>query len=102
MKSLQLSDNLISARNSNLARVALVLRVGDFAVVEDHSPATAVHTLAFPYQFLLFQRYSLPVTHTSSPRIVLREEGLGVTEKEDVVTLNTVDLAPSVHDPRVV
>lgn len=39
---LQLSEDLVSARNGDLARVALVLSVGDLAVVEDHSPATAI------------------------------------------------------------
>lgn len=34
--------------------------------------------------------------------MVLREERLGVAEEKDVVTLNAIDLAPSVHDPRVV
>ena len=45
---------------------------------------------------------SLPVTRTSSPAVVLREERLGIAEEKDVVTLDTVDFAPSVHDPRVV
>lgn len=34
--------------------------------------------------------------------MVLGEERLGVAEHENVIALNTVDLAPSVHDPRVV
>jgi hypothetical protein len=34
--------------------------------------------------------------------VVLGEEGLGVAEEEDVITLDTVDLAPGVHDPAVV
>lgn len=38
---LQLGKDLISTRNGDLARVALVLGVGDLAVVEDHGPATA-------------------------------------------------------------
>ena len=33
---------------------------------------------------------------------ILGEESLGVAEEEDIVTLDAVDLAPGVHDPRVV
>jgi hypothetical protein len=34
--------------------------------------------------------------------VVLGEETLGVGEEEDVIALDAVDLAPGVHDPRVV
>lgn len=40
--SLQLGENLLGTGDGDLAGVALVLGVGDLAVVEDHSPATAV------------------------------------------------------------
>ena len=68
----------------DLTRALLVLGVDDLAVVEDHSPATVA------------------VAHTSRPTVFLGEEGLGVAEEEDLVALDAVDLAPSVHNPGVV
>lgn len=53
-------------------------------MVENHSPAT------------------IAVTHASIPTVVLAEKCLGVTQKQDLVALDTVDLAPRVHDPRIV
>jgi hypothetical protein len=44
MKSLQLSKDLLGTRDGDLARVALVLSIGDLAVVEDHSPAAAIQS----------------------------------------------------------
>ena len=88
----------------HLARALLILSIGDLAVlVDDHGP-TAV-----------------TVTHAGSPSVVLGEEGLGVAEEElrisvrrfprqaevrgsthKIVSLDAVDFAPRVHNPRVV
>ena len=68
----------------NLTRALLVLGVDDLAVIEDHSPATVA------------------VAHTRRPTVLLGEEGLGVAEEKDLVALDAVDLAPSVHNPGVV
>ena len=47
MVSLQLGEDLLSARDCDLAGVALVLGVDDFAVlIENHSPAAAATLLA--------------------------------------------------------
>ena len=84
MSCLQLSKDFLSTRDSDLARVALILSVGNLTIIKDHSPAT------------------VPVAHTSSPAIVLGEERLGVAEEQDIVALDAIDLAPCVHDPGIV
>jgi hypothetical protein len=101
---LQLGQDGFSTRDSDSAWVGLVLCINDLAIlVNDHGPATVA------------------IAHTSSPTVVLREQGLGITEeklcsielaschrkgqldgKYNVVTLDSVDLAPCVHDPAVV
>jgi hypothetical protein len=84
MSCLQLSKDLLGTRDSDLTRVALILSIGNLAIIKDHSPAT------------------IPIAHTSSPAIVLGEESLGVAEEQDIVALDAIDLAPCIHDPGVV
>jgi hypothetical protein len=81
---LQLCQNLLSTRNSDLAGALLVLSIGDFAMIQDHRPATVA------------------ISHPSLPAMVLREESFRVTQEQDIVTLDPVDLAPSIHDPAVI
>ena len=73
-----------SQAHLNILRRSLVLSIADSAILlNNHSP-TAV-----------------PVTHTSSPAMVLRERR--VAHEESLAVLSAaVDLAPSVHDERVV
>jgi hypothetical protein len=53
-------------------------------VVEDHSPAT------------------IAVAHTGTPSMLLGEERLGIAQEQDLIALDAVDLAPSIHNPGVV
>ena len=81
---LQLRQNRIRARHSNLSRTRLILRIRDGAILLHHNRIPAVPIRA--------QR----------PAMVLREARLGVGEEEQIVALDVVHLAPGVHDPRVV
>lgn len=64
---------------------ALDLGICDFAMVNDHGPP------------------SVSVgTRGSQPPMLLREEGLGVGEEQDIIALGTIDLAPGVHDPSII
>lgn len=70
----------------DLARVLLVLGVGDLAVVvEDHGPTSALNTLALRTPRGREGRGRddvLAVSHAGSPSMLLGEEGLGVAEEQ--------------------
>lgn len=68
----------------DLTGALLVLSVCDLAVIEDHSPATVA------------------VTHTRLPAMLFGEECLGIAQEQHLVALDAIDLAPRVHDPRIV
>lgn len=74
----------VSETYLDLLRRSLVLSVADSAILlNDHGPA------------------AVPVAHTSVPAVVLRERS--VAHEEGLAVLGAaVDLAPSVHDERIV
>ena len=74
----------ISQTHIDILRRSLVLSIADSAILlNNHSPA------------------AVPVTHTSSPAVVLGERR--VAHEEGLAVLGAaVDLAPGVHDERVV
>lgn len=68
---------------------------------------------------VIMRVHLLAVTHASRPAMLLREESLCVTQEElwrvshtsvfsqflhtyNIITLHTIDLAPSIHDPAIV
>jgi hypothetical protein len=73
-----------AATYRHLTGALLVLSISDLAVVENHSPAT------------------IAVTHTGRPAMLLGEERLGIAQEQDLIALDAIDLAPSIHDPGVV
>ena len=82
---LKLRQHSIGTGNSDLARVSLLLRIADSAILLDnHRPA------------------AIAVAHAGGPTVVLGELADGVGEHEDVVARDVVDLAPGAHDPGVV
>jgi len=67
MNYLQLSENLLSTRNGDLAGVALVLGIGDLAVVKDHSPAAAANSQHFCLSALGTSTYFLSPIPAAQP-----------------------------------
>jgi len=86
----------------NLTRVLLVLSIRDLAVVDDHSPTATVtcQNRSSWHPPCLFDL--LAVAHTRLPAVFLAEECFGVTQEQHLITLDSIDLAPRVHDPAVV
>lgn len=79
---LQLSQNRIRTGHRNLTRPLLALSIHDLSMVKHHSPA--------------------PIALAQVPAMVLREKGLGIAQKQDLLALHAIDLAPSIHDPAVI